>query len=167
MAHKWNNGYIPDTSIPEFWKRVDKKTDNQCWNWLAYKTNGYGIFYYPHYQAQGASRVSWYLHYGVIEGRLEVCHHCDNPSCVNPKHLFLGTHKDNAHDMVIKGRARNKVFKGENNGNSKLTWDEVREIRKIWEESEIKWGLQSFLSRKFKVDRNIIAWIIKRKTWKE
>lgn len=93
-----------------FWNQV-QKTDG-CWLWTGYiRKAGYGAFMYAGvYQA--AHRFSYELHYGKIEGHVGhdkdreicVCHHCDNPTCVRPDHLFLGKDKDNHDDMVRKGR---------------------------------------------------------------
>lgn len=89
-----------------FWSKVDR-TGTGCWLWLASLTGaGYGQFWLNG-RREGAHRVAWELTYGPIPDGLLVCHDCpdgDNPRCVNPAHLFLGTTKDNADDMVAKGR---------------------------------------------------------------
>ena len=72
-----------------------------------------------------AANYSWHLHNGVNLGGLHVLHTCDNPLCVNPDHLFLGTHQDNMDDKVEKGRQA----RGEGHGRAKLTEDDVREIK--------------------------------------
>lgn len=85
-----------------FWKYVDKKGENECWEWNRSKyPNGYGRIG-KHY----AHRFSWILTNGEIPNGLHVCHSCDNPPCVNPKHLWLGTVADNMHDRDSKGRGR-------------------------------------------------------------
>lgn len=82
-----------------FWSKVDKT--GECWVWVAGRfVTGYGA-----YRNQGAHRVSWGLMNGPIPAGLFVLHRCDNPPCVRPDHLFLGTHTDNMHDKVAKGRA--------------------------------------------------------------
>lgn len=87
-----------------FWGKVNK-TDT-CWIWNAQRNSkGYGWF---DYKGKGikAHRMVWILTHGEIPKGLCVLHHCDNPSCVNPDHLFLGTYKDNSEDMIKKGRSK-------------------------------------------------------------
>jgi hypothetical protein len=98
-----------------------------CWKWLGAKhTSGSGAI-----RIEGklyrAPRISYEINKGVIPDGLYVCHTCDNPNCVNPKHLFLGTQIDNMRDMVKKGRQRNKG--GDNSTYHKVTSQDVIEIR--------------------------------------
>lgn len=87
--------------IERFWDKVDKT--NSCWLWTGAICRGYGIFNYM-MTPQGAHRVSWKITNGEIPEGLYLCHICDVRRCVNPKHLFLGTAKDNYDDAVVKGR---------------------------------------------------------------
>jgi hypothetical protein len=119
------------TNEERFWSKVDK-TPSGCWVWLSTKnTQGYGRFAIrvgPYKQRwYSAHRLVWEWVHGS-EPELCVLHRCDNPSCVNPGHLFLGTHKDNAADRDAKRRRR--APKGVLNGMAKLTEADVREIRR-------------------------------------
>ena len=109
-----------------FWKFV-RKTKN-CWIWIGGKANGYGYFWLNGKQCK-ATRVSWEFHFESIPPEVEVMHKCDNPSCVNPDHLCLGTHQENMTDMKNKGRAGFVRRVGSSSPSSKLTDEQVEEIR--------------------------------------
>lgn len=107
-----------------FWAKVRK--GNGCWEW----SGGRDRRNYGHLEVNRrnilAHRFSWTLHFGPIPKGMLVCHSCDNPGCVRPDHLFLGTKKDNAQDAKRKGRKP----KGENHPSAKLTNEQVEEIRR-------------------------------------
>jgi hypothetical protein len=93
-----------DKDIKRFWGKVSIKGNERCWEWTASRYPfGYGQFWLNRTQVL-AHRISWIIKNGPIENGLFVCHHCDNASCVNPSHLFLGNHTDNMRDMLNKGR---------------------------------------------------------------
>jgi hypothetical protein len=87
-----------------FWGRVNKAEPNDCWSWRGAKDGmGYGTLGGDNTETP-AHRVSWMIHFGEIPKGMCVLHRCDNPSCVNPNHLFLGTRLDNARDRDAKER---------------------------------------------------------------
>ena len=94
-----------ETKEERFNKKYLINEDTDCWEWQNAKNNiGYGMFRWDRHTMRTAHRVSYELHNGPIPEGLVVCHKCDNPICVNPEHLWVGTLKDNAQDMVAKGR---------------------------------------------------------------
>lgn len=138
----------------------DKFTKSDiCWEWSACKTkDGYGQFRF-HKQMQLAHRIAYHLYVGEIPVGMCVCHRCDNPSCVNPVHLFLGTHIDNMLDRDNKGRDAD--HRGEKNGHAKLINAQVVEIRKKHSEG----ATQSELAKEFGVSQSTISHILCGETW--
>lgn len=143
-----------------FWSRVDKSGGpDACWLWTGSITYGYGRVFWKG-TLWGAHRVAWELGMGkkIPEG-MYILHHCDNRRCCNPKHLFLGTQKDNMQDAVSKGRA----IRGETSGRAKLTADGVREIRKLYEETAVT---RKELAGRFGIGPGAISSVVHRRTWK-
>ena len=141
-----------------FWENV-QKTDS-CWNWIGGKQgDGYG-------QVRDGKKVAlahhivWELMNGPIPPGLQVLHRCDNPGCVNPDHLFLGTPLDNARDREMKGRGRRGNVRGERHPGHKLTWEQVRAIRVVrgWYDSRD-------LAEAFGVSRHTIYDIWAERSW--
>lgn len=120
--------------------------------------DGYGWF--NHAGQKRAHRVAYALKYGAIAGGMLVMHSCDQPACINPRHLSLGTHQDNMIDMSSKGRAAMPAIDntGENHGKSKLTEADVIRIRGSH-------STQRELADEFGVARQTISDVISRKTW--
>jgi len=137
-----------------------QKTDS-CWLWTGTITGGgYGHFR-TNKGPRGAHRVSFELKNGSIPKGLDVLHHCDIRNCVNPDHLWLGTHKDNMRDMESKNRGNHA--KGEKQGLSKLNPTAIRDIRLNYKPRLV--SLAHF-ARKYCVSRYAIRCVIARKTWK-
>jgi len=118
--------------LDRFWSKVQKGlNNNECWEWQANRdNNGYGRFGHR-YKLLSAHRVAWEIENGPIPKDLCVLHRCDNPSCVNISHLFLGTHKDNMKDRDQKGRSRGGSLKGETNPSCKHKDCEVTRIKEM------------------------------------
>jgi hypothetical protein len=107
-----------------FWGKVDKRSPDECWEWTGARNNaGYGNMRVGHSYVN-AHRVSYKINIGDIPIRHVVCHKCDNPSCVNPSHLFSGKPSDNDKDKVSKGRQS----RGETHPMSKLTEKQIKVI---------------------------------------
>ena len=118
------------TVVARFWAKVNVAGPDDCWEWTASKTmKGYGQFGVYGGSPKGAHRVAWEMEVGPIPEGLFVCHHCDNPGCVNPAHLFVGSPSDNMRDCVTKGRHRSPNNMGAANGRAKLTNAQVLAIR--------------------------------------
>lgn len=133
-----------------------------CWEWQRAKTAaGYGNFR----ASDGivlSHRFSYERTHGAIPDGMFVLHRCDNRSCVNPSHLFLGSHADNMRDMKDKGRANGGGLGGEFNGQSKLTYEKVAEIKTLWAAGQTS---QHKLASKFGVSQKIIHNIVTGKAW--
>lgn len=155
-----------------FWSKINKLGPDECWLWTgATQGFGYGVLNScVNNKLVRAHRLSWNIHNGDIPANMFVCHKCDNPLCVNPKHLFIGSNTDNVHDMWKKGRAspppRNgsipPLHLGENHPNSKLTGAKVLEIRKLSRDGINGRQLASL----FKITPAQISNILRNKQWR-
>jgi hypothetical protein len=143
-----------------FWQKVDKT--ETCWNWTSsLNSKGYGQLALKHYPLL-AHRLSYAIHRGE-PGAMYVLHRCDNPRCVNPDHLFLGTVHDNNRDMFAKGRARGGGKPGEGSHNAVLTNQQVLEIRARYVPGRRGDGPKA--ARKYGVSVQTIHRILRRQAW--
>lgn len=154
------SGYVKTSFLyiwedpPRFWAKAKILTPNLCWDWSSTLfTNGYGKakFLIDGEFSYIAHRIAYFLHYGENPGKLNVCHKCDNPRCVNPHHLFLGTHQENIADKVTKNRA-----------GFKLDAVKVSAIKKRLAQGEI----QAHLAKEFGVCASTILQIKHGRMWK-
>lgn len=142
-----------------FWERVDSSRGFlECWNWTGTLHNKHYGLAYCNNKEYRAHRLSYYLWNDKDPKHLKVCHSCDNPSCVNPQHLWLGTQKDNMADRNRKGRQA----RGSKHGNSKLTESQVRVIRRLLAE---KTFTQRQIAQAFGVSAYIISDIKTGRKW--
>lgn len=165
-------GYQSRSAIaPRFWAKVDRvTTPDGCWLWLAScYPDGYGQFKVSN-KNHRASRISYELAHGPIPDGLLVCHNCpdgDNLLCVNPAHLWLGTVKQNAQDMVAKGRAPDgswlRPLCGEENPRAKLTASQVATIREVFAAGGVTFAA---LARTYGVTNTLIIKIVRGELWK-
>jgi hypothetical protein len=139
------------TCVTIDWFMAHVKRSDGCWEWVGWRdSKGYGGIVIKGKKV-GAHRQSWELFVGTIPAGLFVLHQCDNPPCVRPEHLFLGTHRDNMDDMIRKRRAGNK-----------LSADQVMAIK-----HQLELGLSlSELGRQYQVHRQTIWQIKHGKSWK-
>jgi DNA-binding XRE family transcriptional regulator len=136
-----------------FWSKVRIGTLDNCWEWQAGDDgSGYGLFHFQGKQRR-AHRVSWMLWHGKVPNGMFVCHHCDNPSCVNPRHLFLGTAADNSIDKMRKGRHKSPWP-------CRFNSSQIAEIRKTYTEKQVT---QEQLAQKYSVSVSTINRIVRGK----
>ena len=146
-------------SIEEKLKRY-LVADNGCWNWIGSKDrDGYGVFGHHRNKQFRAHRASFEFHVAEIAKGMFVCHSCDNTSCINPKHLFIGTAKENTQDMINKQR-RTTLY-GENHPNSKLTTSQIHQIKELRQNNMLLTDIAS----QFGVSFQTISSIAKGTTW--
>jgi hypothetical protein len=159
-----HHGLAPIERFNKWWVADDA---TGCWMWQGkLNKHGYGQFNMGGSRPLLSHRASWVLHNGEIPDNPNsayktyyVCHTCDTPACVNPKHLFLGDQQSNMDDKMGKDRHEYGISRGVNHGNAKLTEDLVREIRAS-EETTLQ------LHRRLGIARSTLDMVRKRLTWK-
>jgi hypothetical protein len=159
-----------------FWEKFDRA--GECWLWTLSRSKlGYGKVAVPTTRGPhhtNIHRVAWELTYGPIPKGMKVLHHCDIRHCGNPDHLFLGTQKQNMEDMVEKGRSlagdrnpsithANRLVRGERHHQSKLTWAQVLEARRLHEQHGMG---PTALGKVCGVSSSAMSSILRGATWK-
>ncbi len=163
VPHPWVRPSVEE----RFWSKVIRGRPEDCWEWQASTSNGYGAFQLKNPQrVERSHRMVWLLVHGDIPNGVYVCHHCDNRKCCNPDHLFLGTHQDNMADMVSKGRGGrpplSSISRGASHWNAKLSDDAVRTIRQRVANGE----KQRDISREMGLSHTTIGMIVRRRLWR-
>jgi len=144
-----------------FWASI-RRTESGCWEWSGCRDgNGYGVIENRELgKRQKAPRLSWEINRGPIPAGLFVCHHCDNPPCVNPEHLFLGTPADNMRDMAAKGRSGTPL--GSAHPNAILTEAHVAEIRRLYAGGGVT---HRQLGQRFSVSKSAVGAVMSGRNW--
>lgn len=144
------------TLTERFFSKMERIPFSGYWLWTAgLDGGGYGQMGKGKYKKLKAHRLSYEIHYGQIPTGMSVLHKCDIPSCVNPDHLFLGSQQDNMRDMKLKGRG----VRGESQGSSKLTADEIVKIINAT-------GYQYEIAAQFGISQTQVSRIKSRKHWR-
>ena len=145
-----------------FWDKVAIGEPHECWEWQAGKdAQRYGRINIDKHNLK-AHRVAWLLTFGTIPNGLCCCHHCDNPGCCNPYHLFLGTIADNNADCVGKNRrGHHTKNRGSNNGHSTLMESDVLKIRALLQGGT----MQTVIACLYDVNISAISNIYTGRTW--
>lgn len=170
-------GYeVSQKTIALFWSHV-QKSENGCWEWTAYRNKkGYGYLGFGIGKKKTLQVIVHRLSYTIEHGEEPkecVLHRCDNPACVRPDHLFLGTREENNLDMVAKGRHGSKLHpeqwkrnrpRADKHARAKLSWDQVREMRRLYATGAYTYQM---LSDQFSMSMSQIANIIRGAQWIE
>lgn len=168
----WRKIAPPLPLAVRFWRHVDVSGGpDACWLWTGSRkgdaSGAYGLLAvggHGHQKRLRAHRVAWELHHGPIPAGLHVCHRCDNPPCVNPAHLFLGSRRENMQDMVRKGRHRASFPRliGADHSQAKLTDAQVLEMRARYSRGGIT---QAELAAEYGVSSTHVSGILTRRFW--
>jgi hypothetical protein len=165
---------LPPQALNRFYNSFEKLSSDECWEWKrTFFSTGYGMFHYMR-KNRGAHRIAYFLHYKVDPADKCVCHKCDNPKCVNPYHLFIGTPADNWCDARKKGKiprgsnhySRQKpelLASGSESPHAKLTEQDVINIRREYVPRRVS---AAKLAEKYGVSSTAIHYIVSYQNWK-
>ena len=152
--------HITTRTVRSIMRRVEKTAG--CWEWRGRRHQGYGVYTIQNVPRK-AHRLLYLLEKGPIPKGMFVCHTCDNRGCVNPDHLYVGTHADNTRDAIERKRFRGGTARGARHANTRLTEDQVKEIRAAYAAGGVS---QPQLARKYALSTGTISCIIYRRCWK-
>lgn len=150
---------VTEDTLSRFWPKVDRRGPDDCWEWIAARQpNGYGKLSINGKEWEYAHRIAFHLLCDEeLDGRI-VMHDCDNKACVNPAHLSAGSHSENTSDAV----ERQGMNQGERNGQTKLTEDKVREMRRLYAKTDVT---TYDLADRYGVSQDAAACAIRGDTW--
>lgn len=149
------------TLLTRFWCKATWTPNGDCFEWQGYRhPKGYGRFFWRG-RSRPAHRVAFHLTHNEDPGEMHVLHKCDNPPCVNPQHLYLGTNADNVRDKVERGRVA--AMPGEAHPSARLTRAQVAELRRLYAEGVSPRALGG----RFGISRRHAARIIARDSWRD
>jgi predicted XRE-type DNA-binding protein len=151
---------MPASFEVRFWNKVRKATNDECWEWQSTcDRDGYGTFGATPGETRKAHRIAYMLTFGIkLTAEQLICHRCDNPRCVNPSHLFVGTPKDNMRDKANKGRCNQQR---ERNNAAKLTPEIVAEMR-VMKAAGVQ---QRQIARRFGVSEALVSNVVRGLWW--
>ena len=153
---------ITEKDLARFWDKVSVKSTEECWEWTACKLQfGYGRMAVGDTQYL-AHRISYAVHVGELLPGMYICHSCDNPACVNPRHLFQGDALLNRLDSDLKGRGITPPHgHGENHPNNKLSNDDVYAIRELAKARVY----QKVIGEIFGITQSVVSRIVTKQLW--
>ena len=155
--------HMTDRATERLWNKVQFGLPDGCWEWQGDRTTkGYGQFWLNRGRVYAHRAVWSVIHQREIPSGYQICHTCDNPSCYNPAHLWLGTNADNQRDMDRKGRRKLSVVAGDQHGMAKLTSQDVDDIFSMRQEGM----LQSEIAKKKGIHQAHVSDILNGKVWK-
>ena|SRR3990167_2897409 len=158
--------------VSKFWSLVQQRGPDDCWEWQGNRgRHGYGRLTF-NYKPLWAHRLAYEFEHGALPENKVICHKCDNPPCVNPKHLFAGSQTDNVLDVWSKGRGVNPpLHKGETHHKAKITAADAQEIKAAYDAAPIvgnrkKFGVLKAFERRFGLSKRQVQQIAYGKSWK-
>lgn len=160
LPRRNNEIKLNEKDIERFWRGVDKRGQDECWEWQKCRTKGgYGVMNVRR-KILHCNRIGWTIENGRIPDGMIICHKCDNPSCCNPNHLFVGTDLDNCRDREMKGRGHDRT--GGNHGRATTNEHAVILMRQIYSSGKYT---HKKIAEMFKIKHSAVSDIMLRRCW--